>query len=615
MGLNGKSVAIRIITTSQVMSSEFDIISVEEANTLAGLFRERIRRNPKKIAYRFYDALNETWTDYSWSAMAREVARWQSALEQEKLKPGDKVAIMAHNSRFWVIFDQAVLGLGLVTVPLYTDDRVGNVEYILQHAEVKLLVIGGMAQWERLQAKAKQFNFLKRIISIGQIQGDDDDRIVPISQWLPFDWGDLRENDQHPDDLASIVYTSGTTGPPKGVMLSHRNILSNAMSGLQAVPVMTSDVFLSFLPLSHTLERTIGYYLPIMAGATVAHARGIPDLVEDFRVVKPTAIISVPRIFERMYARVMEGLQNKPPYLKGVFHLAVNVGWDYLNYKQGRAKSRASFVLWPLLKRLIADKIGEKLGGRLRIAISGGAALAPEISRVFVGLGVPILQGYGLTEASPVVSVNRLESNIPASIGPALPGIEVKLSEEDELMVRGDSVMLGYWKDKSATEQAINPEGWLYTGDEAKIENDFIYITGRLKDIIVLSTGEKVPPHDMELAIATDQLFEQIMVIGESRPYLTALTVLNKKQLDKLLETEFEINEPVTEEKIEKLLQKRIEKKLKTFPGYAQIRRMTHVNEHWSVENGLLTPTLKIKRNKIQGKYATEIEIMYAGNA
>jgi long-chain acyl-CoA synthetase len=316
-----------------------------------------------------------------------------------------------------------------------------------------------------------------------------------------------------------------------------------------------------------------------------------------------------------MYARVMEGLQNKPPYLKDVFHLAVNVGWDYLNYKQGRTKSRASVVLWPLLKRLIADKICEKLGGRLRIAISGGAALAPEISRVFVGLGVPILQGYGLTEASPVVSVNRLESNIPASIGSALPGVEVKLSEEDELLVRGDSVMLGYWKDESATEQAINSEGWLYTGDKAKIENDFIYITGRLKDIIVLSTGEKVPPHDMELAIATDHLFEQIMVIGESRPYLTALAVLNKEQLDKLLETEFEINEPVTEEKIEKLLQSRIEKKLKTFPGYAQIRRIAYVNEHWSVENGLLTPTLKIKRNKIQEKYATEIGIMYTGNA
>jgi len=599
------------------MSSEFDIISAEEANTLAGLFRERIRRSPNKIAYRFYDALNETWTDYSWSAMAREVARWQSALEQEKLKPGDKVAIMAHNSRFWVIFDQAALGMGLVTVPLYTDDRVGNVEYILQHTEVKLLVIGGKAQWERLQAKAKQFKFLKRIISIGQIQGDDDDRIVPISQWLPStsNWGDLRENDQHPDDLASIVYTSGTTGPAKGVMLSHRNILSNAMSGLQAVPVKTSDVFLSFLPLSHTLERTIGYYLPVMAGATVAHARGIPDLVEDLRVVKPTAIVSVPRIYERMYARVMEGLQNKPAYLKNIFHLAVNVGWDYMKYKQGRAKARASFVLWPTLKRLIADKICEKLGGRLRIAISGGAALAPEISRVFVGLGVPILQGYGLTEASPVVSVNRLESNIPASIGSALPGVEVKLSKDDELLVRGDSVMLGYWKDESATEQAIDPEGWLYTGDKAKIENDFIYITGRLKDIIVLSTGEKVPPHDMELAIATDHLFEQIMVIGESRPYLAALTVLNKEQLDKLLETEFDINEPVTEEKIEKLLQSRVEKKLKNFPGYAQIRRMTYVNEHWSVENGLLTPTLKIKRNKIQEKYATEIEIMYAGNA
>ena len=599
---------------NQEKSFEFDCIPIEQAKTLAGLFRERVHRSPNAIAYRFYDVINEVWTDYSWSAMAREVARWQSALEVEKLKAGDKVAIMARNSRFWVMFDQASLGLGLVTVPLYTEDRVDNVEYILGHAEVKLLVIGGVAQWERIKHKVKNFKTLKHIISIGQITDANDDRIATISHWLPSDWGELRQDDSDTDDLASIVYTSGTTGCPKGVMLSHRNILSNAFSGFQAVQVKSDDLFLSFLPLSHALERTVGYYLPMMAGATVAHSRSITDLPEDLRVIKPTVIISVPRIYERMYIRVKEGLQTRPAYLRNLFTLAESIGWDYFNYQQGRGEQHASFLVWPFLKRLVAEKVKVRLGGRLRIAISGGASLSPEISRIFVGLGVPVLQGYGLTEAGPVVSVNRLTANIPESIGPPLPGVGVKLGKESELLIRGDSVMLGYWKDETATKEVIDEEGWLHTGDKARIEEGYIYITGRLKEIIVMTNGEKVPPMDMELAIAVDSLFEQIMVIGESRPYLTAIAVLNKDQLDKLVENKLSTINSSSKEIIEDLLLERIAEKLKSFPGYAQIRRMTYISEPWSVDNGLLTPTLKIKRNKIHEKYAAEIERMYEGH-
>jgi long-chain acyl-CoA synthetase len=596
------------------MSSDFDIVSVGEARTLAGLFRERIHRSPDAIAYQFYDTLNEVWTDYSWSSMEREVARWQSALEQEKLKPGDKVAIMARNSRFWVMFDQAALGLGLVVVPLYTEDQVDSVIFILKHAEVKLLVIGGVAQWERLKTRAKEFSTLKRIVSIGQISDANDRRMVSVSRWLPVKGGKLRRNDGQPDDLATIVYTSGTTGRPKGVMLSHRNILSNSMSGLQAVPVTTNDVFLSFLPLSHMLERTVGYYLPMMAGATVAHSRSIANLPEDLQVIKPTVIISVPRIFERMYARVKEGLLTKPAFVRTLFNLAVNIGWEYFTYQQGRCSWRASFILWPLLKRLVADKINERLGGRIRVAISGGAALAPEISKVFVGLGVPILQGYGLTEASPVVSVNKLGSNIPASIGPPLPEVEVKLGGNGELLTRSKSVMLGYWKEEAATREIIDKERWLHTGDKARIEDNHIYITGRLKEIIVMATGEKVSPLDIELAITTDHLFEQIMIVGESRPYLTAIAVLNKDQLDKLIENETQTIDTCSEEAIEGLLLERIANKLKMFPDYAQIHRVTCTREHWEVDNGLLTPTLKIKRNKLHARYVAEIEHMYEGH-
>jgi len=595
------------------MSAEPEAL-IDDARTLPELFRKRVRRSPESTAYRFYDALNDVWMDYSWTAMKREAARWQTALRQEKLRAGDRVAIMAPNSRFWVMFDQASLGLGLVNVPLFAEDRVDNVEYILQETGAKLLVIGGTAQWERLQSGSHKLRSLKRIVSIGTLRDEKDPRLVSLPNWLAD--GNHEFSDEEPDEnnLATIVYTSGTSGRPKGVMLSHKNILSNAVAGIRAVTIDGDQLFLSFLPLSHMLERTVGYYLPMMAGATVAHARSIPNLADDLRVIRPTVIISVPRIYERMYARIQDQLQAAPAFRRRLFFLAAGVGWKYFNYRQGRAGFHPAFLLWPLLKRLVAERIAERLGGRLRIAISGGASLAPEIARAFVGLGVPVLQGYGLTEASPVISVNRLDNNIPTSVGPPLPGVEVRLDEDGELLVRGDNIMLGYWNNKHATMQTIGSDGWLHTGDRARFEDHHIYLTGRIKDIIVLSTGEKVPPADMELAIATDPLFEQIMIIGESRPYLTALVALNSGKTDNHAEKETDSCEQDSQENTEAWLLERINRQLKNFPGYAEVHRVTAVNGNWTVENGLLTPTMKMKREAIMEKHAREIERMYEGH-
>jgi len=596
-------------------TGRYDIIPVAVAQTLPGLFRERVRRSPDAAAYRFYDTLNETWVDISWQILAREVARWQTAMENEKLSPGDCVAIMARNSRFWVMCDLAAQALGLVSVPLYTEDRAENVSYILQQTATRLLVIGGDQQWQRLRERAAKFKSVKKIVSIGQITNRDDKRIIDMRQWLPEEGGMLRIAEINNTDLATIIYTSGTTGVPKGVMLSHRNILVNAASGLAVVPVSTGDSLLSFLPLSHALERTVGYYLPIMAGACVVHARSIAELAEDLQTIKPTGLITVPRIFERLHMRINEGLKTQPERTRKLFRLASDIGWHHFNYRQGLARWHTSLMVWPLLKKLVADKVCARLGGRLRFVISGGAALSPDIARQFIGLGIPILQGYGLTEAGPVVSVNRQDKNIPASIGPPLPGVEVRLGENDELMVRGQNVMQGYWKNPDATEAIIDDSGWLHTGDKARIDDDgYIYITGRLKEIIVLSNGEKISPVDMEIAIAADPLFDQIMVIGEGQPYLSALVVLNKSQLDELLESEQAGPESCSDALFEKLLLERITARLSHFPGYAQVRRVTRISESWSVENGLLTPTLKLKRQRILQKYTVEIERMYEGH-
>jgi long-chain acyl-CoA synthetase len=595
--------------------TDTDFIPPAAAVTLPGLFRERVRRSPNLPAYRFFDALNGAWIETSWAGMARDVGRWQAALAEEGLKPGERVAVMARNSRFWVAFEQAALGLGLVVVPVYTEDRGDNVGYIIEHSEVRLLVIGGAEQWQRLAGHLEGRRSLKRIISVADVDDANDKRLQFVRDWLPREFEPVKPPDMATDDLATIVYTSGTTGRPKGVMLSHRNILSNAWACLQVFPVEPRHVFLSFLPLSHTLERTVGYYLPMMAGASVAHARSIPDLPQDLRAIRPDGLISVPRIYERVYSRIKESLSHQKPVARFLFRLAVDSGWNRFECGQGRGRPGLLWPLWPVLKRLVADKITARLGGNIQVAVSGGAALSPEIGRTFIGLGIPILQGYGLTEASPVVSVNRPDDNVPASIGPPLPGVEVRIGPDDELLVRGENVMLGFWKDPEATARMIDEHGWLHTGDKARIENGHIFITGRIKEIIVLANGEKVSPMDMEIAIASDPLFDQVMIVGEGRPFLSALVVLNEAQWRRFAKEHGITGGGANSEQARKLLLDRIAACLHEFPGYAKVVRVAALNEPWTVDNGMLTPTMKGKRSRITEKYSDQIERMYAGHS
>lgn len=602
-------------------SPRSDIITPEQAKSLDGLFLERVRRAPDATAYRHFDVGSRSWHDTSWQDMATEVGRWQQGLQRERLTAGDKVAVMLRNCREWVVFDQAALGLGLVTVPLYADDRPDNVAHILEEAEVKLLLVEGREQWRRLEQVASgRHGKLKRILSLKSVDPKDqpkDRRLESLNEWLFGLDGEPHERDSDGSELASLVYTSGTTGRPKGVMLSHRNMLTNAFAATQCGSFLHGDIFLSFLPLSHTLERTIGYYLPIMIGATVAYARSVPQLADDLVTIRPTVLISVPRIYERVYGKIQSGLQKKGLLARALFQLTEQVGWARFQHAQGRARWRPSLLLWPLLERLVATPILARLGGRLRYSICGGAPLAPRVAKTFLSMGMPLLQGYGLTEASPVVSVNRPEDNIPASIGTTLPGIEVRIGDQEELLTRSDCVMQGYWKNREASAKSIDQEGWLHTGDQARIdEQGHLYIIGRLKDILVLANGEKVPPADMELAIALDPLFEQVMVVGEGKPFLTVLAVLNQEQWQRMQD---ESNEAADAEQlkdrfIEKMLLRRISKQLHDFPGYAQVRRGAFLLKPWQVEEGLLTPTLKLRRNRILAAHAEEIDRLYEGH-
>jgi len=601
------------------MKRPLDIITPDTAGTLAGLFRERVRRTPDGCAYRRFDHQGHCCECTSWAETAALAARWQEALRREGLLPGDRVAVMLKNSLEWVLFDLAALGLGLVTVPLYVNDRPENFSMIIKETEARLLLIEGVEQWERIRQVSDRLDSLVRIVSLTlACTRECDLRLALLEDWLPNTSATYDAGNWPPGTLASIVYTSGTTGNPKGVMLSHANILTDVYAGISRVPVYPDDLFLSFLPLSHTLERTAGYYVPLMSGASVAHVRSLEQLPEDLAAIRPTIIISVPRVFERVHRKITGRLAAAPRWKRRLFDLAIAVGWRRFLHSQGQGNWSPLFLLWPLLDRLVAQQIRAALGGRVRLAISGGAPLSPDITRFFIALGLCLLQGYGLTETSPVVSVNGEEDNRPESVGRPLPGVEVAIGTDSELLVRGSIVMSGYWRNPDASAKAIDQQGWLHTGDQARIaDSGHIIITGRLKEIIVLANGEKVAPTELEMAISADRLFEQSMVVGEGRPYLTALLQLNDTEWAKLAAT---LGVDASEEallaspSVEEALLARIAPMLAHFPGYARIRRVHASLAPWNVQDGLVTATLKLRRKQLQERYADEIEKMYAGH-
>ena len=603
------------------MHKKQDYITPVTANTLSDLFYERVKRSTNKVAYTYYDDTDKSWHDLTWQDVSKKVELWHTAFRHEGLVKGDRVAIMMRNCPDWVIFDQAAFSLGLVVVPVYTNDRTENIRYILENANVKIFFIEDPSRCKALLINADsedkfEFKELVRIVTYQETESFNNPLLVQVNSWLPSYAETLERVNVEPDDLATIVYTSGTTGRPKGVMLSHNNIFINAHSASIVEHFDTDDIFLSFLPLSHMFERTAGYYMPMIIGAKVAYARSIEKLGEDLISISPTVLVTVPRIFERVYNKIQVQLTKKPPIARGLFSLAVKVGWYRFLVQQKRESWHPRLLLWPILKKLVAGKILAKLGGNLQLAVSGGAALAPEIAKTFIGLGLTISQGYGLTETSPVVSTNKLSDNDPFSVGQALKNVEVKLGNNDELLVKGPLVMLGYWGNETLTKEVIDNEGWFHTGDIAKIENEHIYITGRLKEIIVLSNGEKVPPSDIELAIASDSLFEQVIILGEAKPFLTAIITMEKsnwQQFAKSLSV-VEDESSLKLKNVDTVLLQRINKQLEEFPGYAKIIRAHFVIKPWTIEDDLITPTLKLKRSKIHEKYEKEIIDLYHGH-
>jgi long-chain acyl-CoA synthetase len=593
--------------------------------TLAEMFARRVAQSPNAEAYREFDVASGNWLGTSWQQISERVSVYIRALSKLNLERGARVAILLPNGTSAVCIDQATLAMACVPVPMHALDNPESIAYILNDSDASLLVVDTDQQWQDIVGTGLKLPGLKQVVIAKKVlagQGEQGDIPVELlDTWLALAV-DFVPTMRTPDEseLAALVYTSGTTGKPKGVMLTHLNVMSNVKSVVERVAPVMSDVFLSFLPLSHTFERTAGYYLPVATGSCVAYSRSTKQLAQDLIDVKPTILISVPRIYERIYGIIQTKL-SASNVQSGLFNAAIEIGWRRFCRDQGMPEGNAVTAIldaigWVFLQPLIAQKLLDQFGGRLRVAVSGGAALSPVISRCFLGLGIPIVQGYGMTETSPVIAVNTPDDNNPATVGRVLSRIEVRIGENAELQVRGPNVMRGYWKREEDTAKAFI-DGWLRTGDQAEIVDGRVQIKGRIKEIIVTSTGEKIAPVDLELAILTDVVFEQAYVFGENLPFIGCAVVLSKTYWNELANS-LQLNpnnlDELNSPRAVEIVVARIREKTSSFPYYAQPKSVILSLESWTIENSLITPTLKLKRKNLAAYFATGIEQMYKVN-
>ena len=599
---------------------------LKKCKTLCEFVPLRARQIPQTVALRQYDRKEKAWKDVTYASLDKQITAWRRALEALHLERGARVAILLNNSVDAVLADQAVLANGLIPVPLHAIDTQGSSAFILIDSQSSALITNKADRWGLIEKTNVPMPDLKQVIlteETGINEKDEHRQILSKDIWLASG-KDIQELPEGPksEDLAAIVYTSGTTGRPKGVMLTHHNVVENVIATLIHIAPAPKPgyIFLSFLPLSHTFERTAGYYLALGMGCTITYNRSIMLLAEDLRTVKPDVLISVPRIYEKIYARINEQLGKKPAIARWLFNCAVNVGWRKFcaENKLPVPKSPWQFAdsfTGPILKKLVADKVLEQFGGNLKVAIAGGAALNGKVARVFGGLGLAPIQGYGMTEASPIIAGNSLTLNQPDTVGKLFPNLQMRLAPEThEIQIRGSSIMKGYWKRPEDTARVLDSEGWLSTGDVGEInETGLLRIKGRIKEIIVTSTGEKVPPVDLELALETDPLFSQAYVVGENKPFISAVTVLNPEEWKKLA-AELKVSASEASLKltsVRTVILKRVKAAAADFPHYALPRKVLLTLKPWTIENGLLTPTLKLKRTPLAKFFKKEIDEIY----
>ncbi|MEE8507024.1 MAG: AMP-dependent synthetase/ligase [Kiloniellales bacterium] len=557
-----------------------------------------------------------TWREAE--TAVRDLSRGLRALGLER---GDRVLLLLENRPEWLIADVAIMAAGAITVPTYTTNTAPDHAHILGNSGARGAIVSTRALAKRLLPAAMDSAECEWLVSIEDL---DAGQRGPLDL---YSWAQaLERGAAMPDDVADIVgqakrtdtacfiYTSGTGGVPKGVMLSHGAILCNCMGAYHLIEQLGlgNDVFLSFLPLSHAYEHTAGQFLPISMGAEIYYAASVEQLLTNLAEARPTIMTAVPRLYESMYQRILRGVEKQGGLKKKLFELALRLGRK--RYFDPRSLSLMERIEDFVVERLVRNKVRQRFGGRLKAMVSGGAALNPDIGIFFTALGLCVLQGYGQTEAAPVISANPPDKIKMHTVGPPLKGVEVKIAEDGEILVRGELVMTGYWKNEAATRDALEG-GWLHTGDIGEFDEDgYIQITDRKKDIIVLSGGDNVSPARVEGFLTLEAKIHQAMVYGDKRPHLVALLVPDEEFLAGFPEQHGkppDLAELCGDPGLRTALVAALDQANQGLSPIEKVRHFIVAREPFTVENQMMTPTLKIRRHAIKAAYGEELERLY----
>ncbi len=543
------------------------------------------------------------------------------------MTPGDKVAIFSENRLDWAISDFAIQCAGGITVPIYATNTAKQAAYVINHCEARIVFCSTKTQYEKLYLIKDELPNVDLVVSFEPFMGRRSFPVFTLYQLSEIDTPLSAEDRQlieeqiaqiTQEDLITIIYTSGTTGVPKGVLLTQRNIMINAEYGIEQLGMPQQDMTtLSFLPLSHVLERTGGYYATLMNGNHIAFAESALTVMDNMAEVRPTSMVSVPRLFEKIYSRIHEGVSQMPPARQKIFHRAIEIGREYVNKKYITKEPLGLLGLkYKIFDKLVFEKIRTRFGGRLSYFLCGGAPLDKTICEFMWIIGLPVYNGYGLTETSPALTISGAGMVRFDSVGKPLRETELKLAEDGELLAKGPQVMLGYYKNDEATLDSIQ-DGWFRTGDIAKIDEEgFVYIIDRKKELIVTAGGKNIAPQPIENELKLDKFISQAIVFGDCKPYLVAVITANIETLAIYAKEEnisYKNSEDLVQNpKIKELYASRIKELNKSYPPYKTIKYFAVVANDFSIEGGELTPTLKLKRKVILEKYKDIIEDLYA---
>ena len=587
-----------------------------------------LKDNASKYASRTAISYNKrgVFLSLTYAEFYERVLMLARGLKRAGVQPGERVAIFSENRLGWAISDFGIQAAGAITVPIYATNTGKQAAYVINHCEAKVVFVSTQAQYEKLYEIRDQIPNVELVISYERFMGE---RSFPVYTQYQLseverplteeETGSIEKqiDEIRQEDVITIIYTSGTTGVPKGVILTQRNILVNATHGLKRVGNNGEpQTFLSFLPLSHVLERTGGYYGTLLTGNHIAFAENVQKVMENMMEIRPTNMVSVPRLFEKIHSRIYENVHQAPAFKRNLFHRAIEVGRRYVQKKYITREPLGLLELqYKLFDKLVFKKIRERFGGKIKYFVCGGAPLDKTINEFMWIIGLPVFNGYGLTETSPAVTLSSFEAIRFDSVGKPLDETEVRLAEDGELFVKGPQVMREYYKNAEATRETLE-NGWFRTGDIARIdEQGYVYIVDRKKELIVTAGGKNIAPQPLENELKLDKYISQAYVYGDGKPYLVALLTPNIERLIDL-GRELSINyidfqELVTNERVMALYGERMKDFNASLPSYKTIKRFAVLPVDFTIEGGELTPTLKLRRKEIYLKYKDIIEELY----